>query len=261
MSFNQMVQLYDETRVFDVGCFNSAVDYLVERFPPSVFSKLFEPGIGTGRIAIPLAERGYQVTGVDISEEMLELLNRRLIQMKRSLPISFHAADVIRLPFPNDTFDIAICVHVFYFVRRWKKAVQEILRVLRQDGPLVLMHTGTGAEVPEINTRYRELCAEQDYPIKDIGVKSTGEVVNYLRNLGFNTEEIRDRWQWTHHIQLDRALHYMKSRAYSFTTLTPEKIHSIAIDKLESEIKKQYGNLNSKVKITNQIYLIFVSRP
>jgi ubiquinone/menaquinone biosynthesis C-methylase UbiE len=261
MSFNQMGQLYDETRIFDAGCFNSALDYLVERFPPSALNKLFEPGIGTGRIAIPLAERGYQVTGVDISEEMLELLSTKLMQMKQSLPISFHTADVVRLPFPDDTFDIAVCVHLFYFVRRWKKAVNEILRVLKQDGPLVLMHTGTGAEVPALNTRYRELCLEQGYVIKDVGVKSTSEVLNYLIKLGCNIEEIRDRWQWTQRIQLDRALHYMKSRAYSFTTFIPEKVHSIAIEKLESELHKQYDSLNSEVEIANQIYLIFISRP
>lgn len=261
MSFNQMVQLYDETRVFNAGCFNSALDYLVERSPPSVFNKLFEPGIGTGRIAIPLAERGYQVTGVDISEEMLELLNTKLLQMKQSLPISFHTTDVVRLPFPNDTFDIAIVVHLFYFARRWKKAVNEILRVLRQDGPLVLMHTGTGAEVPALNTRYRELCSEQGYPIKDVGVKSTSEVVNYLRNLRCNIEEIRDRWQWNQCIQLDRVLHYMKSRAYSFTTFAPEKVHSIVIERLESELQKQFGSLNSVVNVANQIYFVFVSRP
>lgn len=59
MSFNRVVQLYDETRAFDVDCFDSALDFLTERFPPTLFNKLFEPGIGTGRIAIPLAERGY----------------------------------------------------------------------------------------------------------------------------------------------------------------------------------------------------------
>ena len=73
-----MTELYDETRVFDQDCFDSALDFITERFPPYTFSKLLELGIGTGRIAIPLTERGYQVTGVDISEEMLDFLENRL---------------------------------------------------------------------------------------------------------------------------------------------------------------------------------------
>jgi len=256
-----MVQLYDETRVFDVDCFDSALDFMVERFPPSRFSKLLEPGIGTGRIAIALAERGYQVTGVDISEEMLEYLNKKLLQMKRSLPISFHVGDATKLPLPDAIFDVAIAVHLFYFIQQWKQAVNEILRVLKQERSLVLMHTGTGVEVPSLNARYRELCADQGYSIKDVGVKSTNEVINYLTGLGCNIEWIRDRWQWTQRIQLDRALHYMKSRAYSFTTFTPNKVHSIAIEKLESELQQQFGSLTSKVEVPNQIYLVFASRP
>lgn len=260
MSFNHMVQLYDETRVFDVDCFDSALDFLTERYPPTLFNKLFEPGLGTGRIAIPLAERGYQVTGVDISEEMVEVFNKRLLQRKQALPISFHKADVMKLPFPDAVFDIAIAVHLFYFIRQWKKAVNEILRVLKQDGPLVLMHTGTGAEVPSLNARYKELCVEQGYSIKDVGVKSTSEVVDYLSNLGCHIEWIRDRWQWTQRIQLNKALHYIKSRAYSFTIPAPDKVHSRAIDKLESELQHRFRDLSCEVEVPNQIYLAIVSQ-
>ena len=260
MPFDRMVQLYDETRVFDADCFDSALDFIVERFPPSMFNKLLEPGIGTGRIAIPLAERGYQVTGVDISKEMLEFLNQKLFKMKQALPISFHIGDVTKLPFPDASFDITIAVHLFYFIRQWKKAVDEILRVVKQDAPLVLMHTGTGTEILSLNERYKELCAQQGYSIKDIGVKSTNEVINYLTSLGCNIERIRDRWQWTQRIQLSRALHYIKSRAYSFATPAPNKVHSIAIEKLESELQQQFGSLTSEVEVPNQVYLAFALR-
>lgn len=62
-------------------------------------------------------------------------------------------------------------------------------------------------------------------------------------------------------MQIDKVLHYMKSRSYSFTTLAPEEVHLKAIEKLEAELQKQHGNLNSEVEIANQIYLIFISRP
>ena len=35
--------------------------------------KILEPGVGTGRILIPLLEKGFEVDGFDISEEMLEI--------------------------------------------------------------------------------------------------------------------------------------------------------------------------------------------
>ncbi len=73
-----MAHLYDETRALDSACLSQALDYLTNRFPPSAYPEVVEPGIGTGRIAIPLAERGYRLSGVDISQEMLNLLAHRL---------------------------------------------------------------------------------------------------------------------------------------------------------------------------------------
>jgi ubiquinone/menaquinone biosynthesis C-methylase UbiE len=255
-----MVAFYDETRVFDKGCFESALDFLVEKLPPRMFSKVFESGIGTGRIAIPLAERGYRITGVDISEEMLALLKRRLTQSRRSLQISFQKADATKLPFTDAAFDMAIAVHLFYFIREWKKAADEILRVVKGDGPVVLMHTGMGREIPLLNERYKALCAEQGCSIKQMGVKGTGEVVDYFTDLGCHAEWNRDRWQWTSHIRLDEALSYVKSRTYSFTTLAPDDIHSKAIERLESELRHQFGSLTAKIEILNQVYLVVILR-
>jgi SAM-dependent methyltransferase len=44
---------------------------LLEAYAQRVGSPLLELGCGTGRLLIPLAEAGYQVTGVDLSPEML----------------------------------------------------------------------------------------------------------------------------------------------------------------------------------------------
>jgi len=253
--------LYDETRVFDMDSLDSALDFLISRFPPHTFPKLLEPGIGTGRIAIPLAERGYQVVGVDISEEMMELLEKRLSRLGQPVQVSFWKADVLDLPFRTDSFDIVIAVHLFYFIREWKKAVDEILRVLKEGSPLVLMHTGTGSELPFLNERYKELCSELGCSIENIGVKSTKEVVSYLDSLGYCVEWVRDRWQWTSHVRLDKALSYVRSRSYSFTTTTPEDIHSEVIRRLETELRQRFGSLTIAVEIPNQIYFVFVLRP
>jgi len=222
LSFDGMVELYDETRVFNKNCFNAALDFLIEKFPPQIFSKVFEPGIGTGRIAIPLADRGYQITGVDISEEMLTLLKIRLAQAKEPLRISYQKADVTKLPFPDAAFDMAIAVHLFYFIQEWRKAADELLRVVRRGGPVVLMHTGTGAEIPFLNERYKELSAEEGFSIKEIG--------------------------------------YMKSRAYSFTTTAPDDTHLMIMGRLESEMHHRFDSLTTAVEVPNQIYLVLILR-
>jgi len=253
-----MVNLYDKTRVFDQGRFSAALDFLVDKFPPDRYNNVFYPGIGTGRIAIPFSEKGYSITGIDISEKMLAVLEERLQQTGGSLPITLRKADVEKLPFPDNSFDIAIAVHLFYFIPQWKRAVGEILRVLRENSPFILMHTGGGMEIPFINQRYKDLCVEQGFPIPDIGVESNGEVTEYCQSLGYITEWIRDRWQWAQRIQLGKALDYMKARAYSFTTLAPDDIHAKALETLESELITRYGDMDTGLDIPNQIYIVII---
>ena len=260
LSFDNMVDIYDKTRVFDRHCFNSALDYLVERFPSAEYSDVLEPGVGTGRIAIPLAKRGYRVTGIDISEEMLAVLRERLKRSRKFLQISLQKADVIGLPFPNASFDMAIAVHLFYFIKEWRKAVDEILRVVSDNGSVILMHTGMGAEIPFLNSRYKELCAEQDCPIESIGVRSTSEVIDYLIYLGCRIEEIKDRWRWTSRISMDEAISYISSRAYSFSTFASDDVHYTAIRKLKTELIDRFGTLATKVEVPNQIYFVFIRK-
>lgn len=260
LSFDSMAELYDETRVFDRQCLDSALDFLVQRFPPKDFSNVFEAGIGTGRIAVPLAQRGYRVLGVDISRDMLALLKKRLVRSQGSLEMALQEADVTRLPFRDGVLDVAIAVHLFYFIREWKKAADELLRVVRADGPVVLMHTGMGTEIPFLNERYKQLCAEQGCSISQIGARSTREVTDYLENLGCHVEWIRDRWQWTSRIRLDEALSYIRSRAYSFTTVAADDVHSVAIEGLQSELQHRFGSLTSEFEVQNEVRLAVILR-
>jgi len=114
LSFDGLVELYEETRCFDARCFEAALDYIADRFPVRSDPAIFEPGIGTGRIALPLAARGYRITGVDISGEMLDVLRKRVSQNPLQRQIAFAQADIVRLPFSDGLFDMAVVVHVFY---------------------------------------------------------------------------------------------------------------------------------------------------
>ena len=257
MNFDAIAAVYDDTRVIDDDCFNGALDFITARFPPSTHKQLFEPGIGTGRIAIPFAARGYDVTGVDISAEMLRRLSDKLRQ--QSAPsVKFHQADVTRLPFPDNAYDIAVGVHIFHLVRNWRKAMSEVFRVLRPDAPLILLFTGTGSEIPDIKARYRELCAAAGYPARHIGMQDANDLEDFAANIGRRTERFRDRWQWTQSIGVAQALDDMKSRFYSFTNLVPDDIHYEAIEKLEHELREKYNDLNANVDVSTQINLAFV---
>jgi 2-polyprenyl-3-methyl-5-hydroxy-6-metoxy-1,4-benzoquinol methylase len=67
--------------------------------------RILDVGCGTGRHSIELARRGYSVTGVDLSESMLNRARRKA--EARGLSIDFQRQDARSLPFRNQ-FDLVI---------------------------------------------------------------------------------------------------------------------------------------------------------
>ena len=64
-------------------------------------NRLLDLGCGTGSISIPLAQKGYQVTGVDLSEEMLAVAQEK--SDERHLHIDWHRQDITSLNLVDET--------------------------------------------------------------------------------------------------------------------------------------------------------------
>ena len=69
--------------------------------------KILDVGCGTGRHAIELTKRGYQVTGIDLSESQLKRAKEKA--KAENLSIDFQCQDARNLPF-NGEFDVAIMI-------------------------------------------------------------------------------------------------------------------------------------------------------
>ncbi len=218
---------------------------------------MFDPGIGTGRIAVPLAERGYRITGIDLSRGMLAVLKRRLGERHQPLPISFQRADAAAAPFRDAAFDLAIVVHFFHLVPNWRGAATEALRVVRKEGPLVIAWTGQGTQIPSLRARYKEVCAERGSPVKQAGVQSTDELLAYFQSVGCRTEWARDRWRWTTRVRYEAALDQMSRRVYAFTNIVPDDVHRSAVEALRSEF---HDRLTTEAEVPNEVRFVFVSR-
>jgi SAM-dependent methyltransferase len=90
---------------------------------------LIDVGCGTGGYAAGLAGLGWDVTGVDISEDML----------RRATAKGVHGvqADVTALPFEDASFDAAVSVFTHTDVDDFGGLVREVVRVLRPGAPFV----------------------------------------------------------------------------------------------------------------------------
>jgi SAM-dependent methyltransferase len=106
--------------------------------PPS--GDVLDVGCGYGRIAIPLAQRGYRVTGIDVSPQMLRAARREA--RARAVAITFDEGSMTALPYPDAAFDTCICLwsafNELLEPDEQIQALREMHGVLRRGGVAVI---------------------------------------------------------------------------------------------------------------------------
>lgn len=126
---------------------------------------LLDVGCGTGGYAAGLAERGWDVTGVDASEDML--------RRARDKGVTAIQADATALPFEDASFDAAVSVFTHTDLDDFAGVLQEVVRVLRRDAPFVYIgvhpcfvgpHSvyDVEREVPELHPGWYRLTGRYD---------------------------------------------------------------------------------------------------
>ncbi|MEO4048346.1 class I SAM-dependent methyltransferase [Pseudomonas sp. CAU 1711] len=95
--------------------------------------EILDIGTGTGRAALALLQQGYQVTGVDSSQAMLDETRR----LAGARPITLKLGDILALPCGDGSFDSAVALNVMVHFPNWREALQEWRRVVRPGGRLL----------------------------------------------------------------------------------------------------------------------------
>lgn len=134
-NFDRVADIYDETRGLPREALERVTDRIMAATHAEHETRFLEIGVGTGRIALPLVERGVPYTGVDISEKMLARLRQKVANRSN---LTLIQGDATQLPFPDDSFDVALLVHVLHLTPEWETILTEIQRVLAPAGYLVL---------------------------------------------------------------------------------------------------------------------------
>ncbi|MDP2950190.1 MAG: class I SAM-dependent methyltransferase [Chloroflexota bacterium] len=103
--FDRVADIYDATRR---PVRPEVVEALAEEL--SDCSSVLDLGVGTGRLAVPLVERGLAVVGVDLSRRMME-------QARAKGVADVMVGDISRLPFRAKSVDAVLAMHVLHLVK------------------------------------------------------------------------------------------------------------------------------------------------
>lgn len=117
---------------------------------------ILDVATGTGDLALLLHRRlrPGRVTGIDLSDGMLEVARRKAEREEVAESVRFLNADCLDLPFPGEVFD---CITVAYGVRNFEhleKGYREMYRVLRRGGTLCVIELSTPTS-PLVKPLYR----------------------------------------------------------------------------------------------------------
>ncbi|WP_435058069.1 class I SAM-dependent DNA methyltransferase [Streptomyces sp. bgisy060] len=100
-----------------------------------------ELAVGTGRIALPLAERGVKVTGIDASPAMID----ELLRHRGQLPVQTHVGDMADIDTNGQQFDLVyVAFSSFFFLMtqaRQAACLSGVARTLAPSGHFVLEAT------------------------------------------------------------------------------------------------------------------------
>ena len=111
----------------------AAYDEMYAMIQPVVKAKtVLELATGTGLIAKHIVNAAALVEATDASAEMIAEAKRD----NHSAKLHFSVQDMFRLPYADQSFDVVIVSNALHIVPQPEKALQEIKRVLKDDGVL-----------------------------------------------------------------------------------------------------------------------------
>jgi ubiquinone/menaquinone biosynthesis C-methylase UbiE len=136
LSFDDLASHFDEQRGLPVAALREWAA-AVDLFAAGRTLEIVEPGIGTGRVTLPLAVSGHRVTGVDVSEAMLQACAHKADALRVGDRVTLLQGDATALPLPDHAFDLGVMASLLYLVPDWTEVLDELHRVVKPGGSVV----------------------------------------------------------------------------------------------------------------------------
>jgi phosphatidylethanolamine/phosphatidyl-N-methylethanolamine N-methyltransferase len=147
--------------------------------------RILEVGVGTG-LSLPHFRSDSEVTGIDVSAEMLEKARRRVERLGLKNVKELLEMDAEQMSFPDNSFDAVLALYVASVVPDPARFAAEMRRVCRRGGTIVLVNhfaSDTGV-MKSIEKLLAPLAGK-------IGFHADFELDNFLKVSGLSVREIK----------------------------------------------------------------------
>ena len=241
-SFDRAAGFYDQTRPLFEPIAKHGIQAILDIAGEQ--SRILDVGTGTGRISVPLLERGADLIGCDISSNMLS-------RLKDKFPSARIAkADASLLPFPEAHFDVVLTVHVMHLIPPWREALREYMRVLKPRGKYLNVRTWAPGEVSirdEIRNHWRQWVEAQGVNVHHVGIQDPSELLQELQVLGGHWTEV-EAIRYAIPFTLREELERFEARTSSETWDVPDLIFDASMSEMRAWVNQHFGDLDEQLE-------------
>jgi ubiquinone/menaquinone biosynthesis C-methylase UbiE len=245
--YNTIADIYDRTRWLTQSVAEEVADVILELVNATPQTSFLEPGVGTGLNVLPLVRRGYSVTGIDVSQEMLDQFRQKFHKVPQNL--SLLQADASRLPFLDRSFDVVLTVHMVHTVSNWKTFLNEIDRVLKPRGFYLNAQWITPPARLEFERYFRTILSRYERTqVSKPGDKAIQEinVEEYFHNKGYQSTYLVAK-EWTVSNTVEELLSFFKSRAYGLWWRVSDESFQRVMEEFEAFCADHYDSLETEL--------------
>lgn len=133
----------------------TTAEAFVERLNIQPGMKVLDVACGSGNLAIIAAQKGAEVTGIDIADNLIEAAIKRADAA--GLDIKFEVGDAEAMPYADNSFDVVMTMFGAMFAPRPEVAASELVRVCKPGGTIAMANwtpTGHAGQMFKLSSKY-----------------------------------------------------------------------------------------------------------